>query len=156
VDVCLARRYAWEHSIAFRKTDRMLVDGRWAARPRARRLSLTFRRIAEQVGSTRVQATPFARSCHRTLMAVGQPCRCPYPQLCDSQEGQLKPTYKAEQLQQRVANGEEVKKKAEASTDARAELAQRPAAEVEKEHVVAFYDAIAEHFDHTRQVVRCA
>ncbi|KAK9867667.1 hypothetical protein WJX84_002914 [Apatococcus fuscideae] len=60
-------RLAWQHYIPHRKSD--IVNS--IIIPRGHRISLTFRQV------------------------WGQPCRCRFPECCDSQQGQLPPTRRA-------------------------------------------------------------
>ena len=104
-------RYNWLHSIALRKVDK--VDG--LLKFRHRRISLTFRKVKTD------------------------PCKCKFPQLCDSQN-------KSAIVNENMLgnNGDEeaiVNKENEGAITA---------TNMEKQHVYDVYEKIAPHFSNTR------
>jgi hypothetical protein len=136
-------RFAWTHGIAARKTD--FIDGKVVAR--GRRVSATF----------------------RVVRRAGRPCRCPWPSQCFDQEGgpsepdkiyspRLSPSAPAPAAPSpaRPAAGGStrgvavVAEAADAAGAAAPARAQAATPDLERLHVHALYDVIAEHFSDTR------
>ncbi len=120
-------RYAWLHSIATRKVDK--VDDKLIFR--RRRISLTFRKIRKE------------------------PCKCPYPFFCDSQgydpvsmkkNNPLLPRDESAVGKDEVPKTEEEEKILEKVSA----LQGSQPTELEKKYVYDVYEKIAPHFSHTR------
>ena len=124
-------RYAWYHSIATRKLDK--VEGKLIFRKR--RISLTFRKIQKA------------------------PCKCAFPYFCDSQgydPNEMKKLFKEIEDKEKAGN----KKKGESAKEGepeefklneeeKAQNVLKPG-EIEKKYVYDTYDKIAPHFSYTR------
>lgn len=150
-------RHAWTHGIPSRRVD--VLDG--VATPRAgTRVSITLR-LARQV-----DGAPAAGASNGS----GQPpglCNCVWPSVCFHQSGEPSrpPVLRSPRLQRLAAMRDDDAPSQPASAVAAATAAspspQPPAApsllapdglapDIEARHVHALYDAIAEHFSHTR------
>lgn len=130
-------RYAWFHSIATRKVDRVEGDLHF----RSRRVSQTFRTIRST------------------------PCDCKYPVFCDSQ-GFDKQKWKFDknittenctvwpppqtQTNQKISNTEEESEKLQVKMALQEESQVNVPGNLEKEYVYEVYDKIADHFSNTR------
>jgi alkylated DNA repair protein alkB family protein 8 len=118
-------RYAWQHSIAQRKLDK--VEDQLVFR--RRRISLTFRRIKKT------------------------PCKCAFPFYCDSQgydpvtmkKSQHKLAKDDEKARYVPASEEEQK-----MFDSFSQQELVTPSELEKKYVYEVYEKIAPHFSHTR------
>lgn len=118
-------RYAFYHSIATRKLDR--VDGRLFFR--RRRVSLTYRKVRHV------------------------PCKCKWPQFCDSQNVNPLPVFeqhkKGEVSEDGDADAEEVDVKEEPLEEGKGNENTKPS-DLEKNYVYKTYEKIAPHFSSTR------
>eukprot|EP00798_Chlamydomonas_sp_ICE-L_P028412 gene28412-31553_t len=148
-------RYAWQHYIPHRKADLLPIEGGSGSElmPRGKRLSMTLRTVR------------------------GFACDCQYPAECDSQASQLPPTRISLVQQQREQEEEEARGKLRQQGEGHGDLegnvsehgsgtVQEPERgcsasheeeedesalqQLENDHVVAVYDAIAQHFSATR------
>ena len=108
-------RLAWAHRIKFRATD--VVDGK--RYKRGTRISLTFRKVRSE------------------------PCRCKFPEQCDSQLGAMAVTHGGKSGGGYLQWGKELKE-----NGGKEEEADVPP--LEGRHVREVYDRIADHFSHTR------
>ena len=121
--LCAEARYAWSHTIAQRKLDR--VDGNLFFRKR--RISLTFRKVRQE------------------------PCTCNFPIYCDSQtsepikiEDNDNENIKKKGDEDGLDNAEEIK------IDNNQEINENKPTDWEKKYVYNTYEKIAPHFSHTR------
>ena len=116
-------RYAFYHSIASRKLDR--VDGKLHFR--RRRISLTYRRVKFD------------------------PCTCKWPLFCDSQCSKPLPAFeeykKKDKLEEDNQDAEEIEVKEEENKN---ESDATKLSDWEKKYVYKVYDKIAPHFSSTR------
>lgn len=113
-------RFAWYHSIAQRKVDK--VNGKLIFRKR--RISLTFRKIKTT------------------------PCNCKYPFFCDSQgydPVNMKKKEDKKRIDQTIKSEEEQKILDESQLNK-----EHKPTDLEKKFVYDVYDKIAPHFSHTR------
>jgi alkylated DNA repair protein alkB homolog 8 len=130
-------RYGWMHALYSRKSD--MVYGKLV--PRQTRVSLTFRRVR----------------------SPENPCLCEYKAQCDNQQGFIPPStiIQARMMEQPEMNAaaapvkEKIKElRSHRATHLPADVKESADSAtlsfVEQEHVVKFYDTIANHFSKTR------